>query len=130
MEQREEATLALCDTPGNDSGGEGAASGAGAPAVWVKYADGDMDEVEREVRATRGAPRSRGATRAHAISLVCTRDAFTVAPRSDGPQVALLSPIMRDLVVLDGVGTHDAPLLLPKQARTDALRTTRSRVHH
>jgi hypothetical protein len=37
---------------------------------------------------------------------------------------------MRDLVVLDGVGTHDAPLLLPKQARTDALRTTRSRVHH
>ncbi len=32
-------------------------------------------------------------------------------------QVALLSPFMRELVLLDGVGsTHDAPLLLPKQA--------------
>jgi hypothetical protein len=41
-----------------DDCGEGAA-GAGAPPVWVKYADGVVDEVEREVRETRlrhGAP--------------------------------------------------------------------------
>jgi hypothetical protein len=44
-------------------------------------------------------------------------DAFNVSLQRR-LQVALLSPILRDLVVLDGVGTHDAPLLLPKQACT------------
>ena len=46
MEERDETAqnsqLTLYD------GGEGS---AGAPAVWVKFAEGDVDELEREVRA-------------------------------------------------------------------------------
>ena len=43
--------VARLDAFTDDDGGEGAA-GAGAAPVWVKYADGAVDEVEREVRAT------------------------------------------------------------------------------
>ena len=43
--------VARLDAFTDDDGGEGAA-GAGTAPVWVKYADGAVDEVEREVRAT------------------------------------------------------------------------------
>ena len=43
--------------------------------------------------------------------------AHTVAPALSAPcQVALISPILRELVLFDGAGTtHEAPLQLPKQ---------------
>ena len=44
----EEGALQLYE----DDAGEG---GAGTPAVWVQFADGDISEVERDVRAARGA---------------------------------------------------------------------------
>lgn len=87
-----------------DDCGEGAA-GAGAPPVWVKYADGVVDEVEREVREPEAAA---GAPCAASLTSHCA------APCAG--QVALISPTLRDLVLFDGAGgTHEAPLLLPKQ---------------
>jgi hypothetical protein len=55
MDEKEglcEGTLVECS-----GGGEGA-SGVGALAVWVKYADGEVDELEREVRASAARARA------------------------------------------------------------------------
>ena len=45
-----------------DDGGEGAAGNA--DAVWVKFADGSVDELDREVRAQGGGEEPR---RAHKL---------------------------------------------------------------
>ncbi len=103
MEEKEglcEGTLVECS-----GGGEGA-SGVGALAVWVKYADGEVDELEREVRAS--AARSSHSARPRLDARASQTDAAWL-------QVALLSPFLRELVLLDGVGSHDEPLQLPKQ---------------
>jgi hypothetical protein len=58
----DKALVRVTDADENENGGEGAA-GPGVPAVFVKYADGEIDEVEREVRlrgiATSAATRTR-----------------------------------------------------------------------
>lgn len=92
-----------------DDCGEGAA-GSGAPPVWVKYADGDVEEVEREVRTACGA--------AGLLQSALRRQRQLLQSSLAWPpvQIALISPIMRDLVLFDGAGSsHDAPVLLPKQ---------------
>ena len=51
LRQRAARRMEVARLDAFDDGGEGAA-GAGAAPVWVKYSDGAVDEVEREVRAT------------------------------------------------------------------------------
>ena len=93
--------VARLDAFTDNDGGEGAA-GAGAAPVWVKYADGAVDEVEREVCAKNCACGCVAHAVAHALCAPC--------------QVALISPFLRELVLFDGAGTtHEAPLQLPKQ---------------
>lgn len=68
-----------------DDGGEGAAGNA--DAVWVKFADGSVDELDREVRAQGGGEEQSGGSER---ALTCCNlhhttgcAADTVHPRAD-----------------------------------------------